>query len=183
MLIVFDSKSSLTHYTDPSEFFSHDQWRSYPKMKCTQICLRVWWRVTTLPPSPSQRWPYGRGSWGRLRSPEALKFLSQLHICIALLNILFLKIHVQKLTCSSWKLGFRGIIFSEIKDHFLSFLLLKMSKTCLLRFDFHGICSINQAQINCNLNQFETMSMCTGCTDWKMQILIKFVYPILFCYY
>jgi hypothetical protein len=24
--------------------------------------------------------------------------------------------------------------------------------------------------INCNLNQFETMSMCTGCTDWKMQI-------------
>ena len=22
--------------------------------------------------------------------------------------------------------------------------------------------------INCNLNQFETMSMCTGCRDWKM---------------
>ena len=31
---------------------------------------------------------------------------------IALLNILFLKIYVQKLTCCSWKLGFRGIIFS-----------------------------------------------------------------------
>jgi hypothetical protein len=22
------------------------QGRSYPKMKCTQICLNVWWRVT-----------------------------------------------------------------------------------------------------------------------------------------
>ena len=65
MLIVFDSKSSLTHYT-------FDQ----------------------------------------------IKFLSQLHtkcICIALLNILFLKIYVQKLTCCSWKLGFRGIIFSARK--------------------------------------------------------------------
>ena len=55
MLIVFDSKSSLTHYT-------FDQ----------------------------------------------IKFLSQLHICIVLLNILFLKIYVQKLTCCSCKLGFRG---------------------------------------------------------------------------
>jgi hypothetical protein len=96
MLIVFDSKSSLTHYT-------------FDQIKC----------------------------------------LSQLHICIALLNILFLKIYVQKL----------------IKDHFLS------SPKDVQRFVFHGICSINQAQINCNLNQFETMSMCTGCTDWKMQIL------------
>ena len=65
MLIVFDSKSSLTHYT-------------------------------------------------------FVKFLSQLHKCtyfyyIALLNILFLKIYVQKLTCCSWKLGFRGIIFSARK--------------------------------------------------------------------
>ena len=34
---------------------------------------------------------------------------------IALLNILFLKIYVQKLTCCSWKLGFRGIIFSARK--------------------------------------------------------------------
>jgi hypothetical protein len=34
---------------------------------------------------------------------------------IALLNILFLKIFVQKLTCCSWKLGFRGIIFSARK--------------------------------------------------------------------
>jgi hypothetical protein len=34
---------------------------------------------------------------------------------IALLNILFLKIYVQKLTCCSWKLGFRGIIFSTRK--------------------------------------------------------------------
>jgi hypothetical protein len=48
MLIVFDSKSSLTHYTF-----------------------------------------------------DKIKFLSQLHICIALLNILFLKIYVQKLTCCS----------------------------------------------------------------------------------
>jgi hypothetical protein len=55
MLIIFDSKSSLTHYTF-----------------------------------------------------DKIKFLSQLHICIALLNILFLKIYVQKLTCCSWKLGFRG---------------------------------------------------------------------------
>jgi len=62
MLIVFDSKSSLTHYTF-----------------------------------------------------DKIKFLSQLHICIALLNILFLKIYVQKLTCCSWKLGFRGIIFSARK--------------------------------------------------------------------
>jgi hypothetical protein len=62
MLIVFDSKSSLTHYTF-----------------------------------------------------DKIKFLSQLHICIALLNISFLKIYVQKLTCCSWKLGFRGIIFSARK--------------------------------------------------------------------
>ena len=62
MLIVFDSKSSLTHYT-------FDQ----------------------------------------------IKFLSQLQICIVLLNILFLKIYVQKLTCCPWKLGFRGIIFSARK--------------------------------------------------------------------
>jgi hypothetical protein len=50
MLIVFDSKSALTHYTF-----------------------------------------------------DKIKFLSQLHICIALLynNILFLKIYVQKLTCCS----------------------------------------------------------------------------------
>ena len=34
---------------------------------------------------------------------------------IALLNILFFKIYVQKLTCCSWKLGFRGIIFSARK--------------------------------------------------------------------
>jgi hypothetical protein len=35
---------------------------------------------------------------------------------IALLNILFLKIYyAQKLTCCSWKLGFRGIIFSARK--------------------------------------------------------------------
>ena len=34
---------------------------------------------------------------------------------IVLLNILFLKIHVQKLTWCSWKLGFRGIIFSARK--------------------------------------------------------------------
>ena len=34
---------------------------------------------------------------------------------IALLNILFLKIYVQKLTCCPWKLGFRGIIFSARK--------------------------------------------------------------------
>jgi hypothetical protein len=34
---------------------------------------------------------------------------------IALLNILFLKIYVQKLTCCSWKLGFRGIILSARK--------------------------------------------------------------------
>jgi hypothetical protein len=34
---------------------------------------------------------------------------------IALLNILFLKMYVQKLTCCSWKLGFRGIIFSARK--------------------------------------------------------------------
>ena len=58
MLIVFDSKSSLIHYTF-----------------------------------------------------DKIKFLSQLHICIARLNILFLKIYVQNLTCWSWKLGFRGIIF------------------------------------------------------------------------
>ena len=62
MLIVFDSKSSLTHYTF-----------------------------------------------------DKIKFLSQLHICIALLNILFLKIYVQNLTWCSWKLGFRGIIFSARK--------------------------------------------------------------------
>jgi hypothetical protein len=62
MLIVFDSKSSLTHYTF-----------------------------------------------------DKIKFLSQLHICIALLNILFLKFYVQKLTCCSWKLGFQGIIFSARK--------------------------------------------------------------------
>ena len=48
MLIVFDSKSSLTHYTF-----------------------------------------------------DKIQFLSQLHICIALLNILFLKIYAQKLTCCS----------------------------------------------------------------------------------
>jgi hypothetical protein len=35
--------------------------------------------------------------------------------CIALLNILFLKIYGQKLTCCSWKLGFREIIFSARK--------------------------------------------------------------------
>jgi hypothetical protein len=46
---------------------------------------------------------------------DKIKFLSQLHLCIALLNILFLKIYVQKLTCCSWKLGFRGIIFSARK--------------------------------------------------------------------
>ena len=34
---------------------------------------------------------------------------------IALLDILFLKIYLQKLTCCSWKLGFRVIIFSAIK--------------------------------------------------------------------
>jgi hypothetical protein len=34
---------------------------------------------------------------------------------IALPNILILKIYVQKLTCCSWKLGFRGIIFSARK--------------------------------------------------------------------
>ena len=62
MLIVFDSKSSLTHYTF-----------------------------------------------------DKIQFLSQLHICIALLNILFLKIYAQKLTCCSWKLCFRGIIFSARK--------------------------------------------------------------------
>jgi hypothetical protein len=62
MLIVFDSKSSLTHYTF-----------------------------------------------------DKIKFLCQLHICVALLNISFLKIYVQKLTCCSWKLGFRGIIFSARK--------------------------------------------------------------------
>ena len=47
-----------------------------------------------------------------------------------------------------------------------------VQKPCLLRFVFHGICSINQAQINCHLNQLETMSMYTSCTNWKMQILI-----------
>jgi hypothetical protein len=34
---------------------------------------------------------------------------------ITLLNILFLKIYVQKLTCCSWKSVFRGIIFSARK--------------------------------------------------------------------
>ena len=29
-----------------------NQGRSYPKMKCTQICLKVWWRVTPPPPPP-----------------------------------------------------------------------------------------------------------------------------------
>ena len=28
-------------------FFCFLQGRSYPKMKCTQICLKVWWRVTS----------------------------------------------------------------------------------------------------------------------------------------
>jgi hypothetical protein len=37
------------------------QGRSYPKMRCTQICLKVWWRVTK-PSTTSQRWSYGRGS-------------------------------------------------------------------------------------------------------------------------
>jgi hypothetical protein len=37
------------------------QGRSYPKMKCTQICLKVWWRVTK-PSPPRPRCPYGRGS-------------------------------------------------------------------------------------------------------------------------
>jgi hypothetical protein len=46
---------------------------------------------------------------------DKIKFLSQLHICIALLYILFLKIYAQMLTCCSWKLGFRGIIFSAKK--------------------------------------------------------------------
>ena len=42
-----------------------NQGRSYPKMKCTQICLRVWWRVTTLPHLAEVT--LRKGVWGPLK--------------------------------------------------------------------------------------------------------------------
>ena len=62
------------------------QGRSYPKMKCTQICLKVWWRVTKWPSPTSQRWPYG--------SPQKLwgKWCKMLHSC----NFLALKMIPRK---------------------------------------------------------------------------------------
>ena len=48
---------------------------------------------------------------------DKIKFLSQLHMCIILLYLIFYfpKFMFKKLTCCSWKLGFRGIIFSARK--------------------------------------------------------------------
>jgi hypothetical protein len=44
------------------------QGRSYSKMKCTQICLKVWWSD---PPHLAEV-ALRQGVWGRLRPPEAL---------------------------------------------------------------------------------------------------------------
>ena len=41
------------------------QGRDYPKMKCTQICLKVWWRVTKKsdPPPPRRGGLTAGGLW------------------------------------------------------------------------------------------------------------------------
>jgi hypothetical protein len=93
---------------------SASQGRSYPKMKCTQICLKVWW-------SHLAEVALRQGAWWPLHiwQNKISKSTTYLYY-IALLNILFFKIYVQKLTCCSWKLGFPV-------DTILSFLILHPS--------------------------------------------------------
>ena len=93
--------------------------------------------------------------------------------------ISFLRKYINKLKHISQCFYFRSKLVVFISTQ-LSKLILKnqgpfpflsstkdVQKPCLLRFDFHSICSINQAQINCNLNQFETMSMCMAAQTGK----------------
>ena len=48
----------------------YSQGRSYPKMKCTQICLKVWWRVLA---EVSLR----QGVWGKwCKIPHSCNFLA-----------------------------------------------------------------------------------------------------------
>jgi hypothetical protein len=102
------------------------QGRSYSKMKCTQICLKVWWRVTNLPHLAEVA--LRQGVWGKwckllhscnfLKSSlihytfDKIKFLSQLHICIILLYLIF---YFSKFMFKSWLVAHENWVSVELE--------------------------------------------------------------------
>jgi hypothetical protein len=92
---------------------------------------------------------------------DKIKFLSQLHICIILHNLAFALLVEFEITLEKILASLHCFYANFIsKEHF-------SNRNNLYSLSMVWKC-INM--ISCNLNQYETMSMCTGCTDWKMQI-------------
>jgi hypothetical protein len=102
---------------------------------------------------------------------------------IALLNILFLKIYVQKLTCCSWKLGFRGIIFSarklqecRILHHLLQTPCRKATSAwpsirLLYRFEYTSFWGSYAPDTDCTDSCKSNYHMITTIPRWHMNVV------------